>query len=138
VHISKAILLILVLVTACAAIGVSVCETAGLPMHTLDASLAAGIGLIASIAGLLPLHLRTDRTHIALFQSAWIGSILHMAISAALGVAGIYFLKLTTPFAVWLLVMYWITLIGLCTAFVKTMRTGAIGTDASDQFRTIA
>jgi hypothetical protein len=138
VHISKAILLILVLVTACAAIGVTVCESAGLPMHTLDASLAASIGLIAAITGLLPLHLRNDRSPVALFQSAWIGSILHMAIAAALGIAGIYFLKLATPFVVWLLVMYWITLIGLCTAFIKTMRIGATGTETANHLRTIA
>ena len=126
-QLSKAILLILVLVTAAAAIGVTVCETAGLPLRTLDASMAAGVGLVAAIVGLLPLHFRTDRTPVALFQSAWIGSILHMALAATLGIATICLRKLTTSFVIWLLLMYWITLIGLCLAFVNTLRLNGMG-----------
>ena len=66
---------------------------------------------------------RVDRSPVTLFQSVWIGSVLHMAIAAVLGILGILLLKLSTPFVVWLLVMYWITLIGLCVAFVKTLRS---------------
>jgi hypothetical protein len=127
VRFSKAILLILVLVTAATAVGVTVCETAGLPMHTINAAIAAGIGLVAAIVGLLPLRFRADTTPVALFQSAWIGSIIHMAIAAALGIAALYLLKLATPFVVWLLMMYWITLMGLCVVFVKTLRSGELG-----------
>jgi hypothetical protein len=123
VHISKAILLNLILVIAVVALGVSVCSTRGIAAHTSDAALAAAIGLIAVAVGLLPIHFRRDRTPVTMFQSAWIGSILHMGLALALGVGGICFFKLSTPFVLWLLAIYWITLIGLCVALVKTLRT---------------
>jgi hypothetical protein len=126
---SKAILLIVALVSIALIVGESVCAATGSPLHGREAGLAGAIGLIAAITGLLPLQLRADRSAVALFQSAWIGSILHMAIAAALGMGAIYFLKLSTPFVVWLLAMYWMTLIGLCVVLVKAMRASGPVTD---------
>jgi len=127
VQMSKAILLILVLVTVAVAVGVGVCGALKVPMHALDASLAAGIAVIAAALGLLPIRFRADRTPVTLFQSAWLGSVLHMAVAAALGLAALFILKLSTPFVIWLLVMYWITLIGLCVALIKALRSVGSG-----------
>jgi hypothetical protein len=123
----KAILLILVMVTVAVAVAVGVCGILKAPLHPIDASLAAGIGLAGSIAGLLPIQFRADRTPVGLFQSAWVGSVLHMGVSAVLGIIALLVLKLSTPFVIWLLVMYWITLIGLCVALVKTLRSAGSG-----------
>jgi len=131
---SKAILLILVLVTAAAAVGVSLCVILKVPMHALDASLAAGIGFAGAIAGLLPTRIRADRTPVGLFQSSWIGSVLHMAVAGALGIGALLLLKLDTAFVIWLLVMYWITLIGLCVALIKALRSTGSGPNQQAAF----
>jgi hypothetical protein len=135
VPLSKAILLILVLVTAAVAVGVSACGMAGIGLHTQDVALPAVIGIVAGIAGLVPLHLRIDRTPAGQLQSAWMGSILHMATAALLGIGCIYLLKRSTPFVVWLLAMYWISLIGLCIALARTLRSMGNGQGQVENLR---
>ena len=118
---SKPILLIL-LIVAVAAIGVTI---AGNAAHPRDAAIAASIAIIAIIAGILPVRLAADRSAINLFQSAWIGSILHLTAFIGLGGAVIFATKPSSAFVIWLLAMYWLTLIGLCSVMIKTLRSAA-------------
>jgi hypothetical protein len=118
---SKPILLIL-LIAAVAVIGASI---AGNAAHPRDAAIAASIGVVAIVAGLLPVRFAADRSAINLFQSAWIGSILHLTAFIGLGGAYIFATKPSSAFVIWLLAMYWLTLIGLCSVMIKTLRGAA-------------
>jgi hypothetical protein len=118
---SKSILLML-LIAAVALTGASLYGNAA---HPRDAAIAASIGFIAIIAGLLPVRFAADRGAINLFQSAWIGSILHLTAFLGLGGAVIFATKPSSAFVIWLLAMYWLTLIGLCSVMIKTLRSAA-------------
>ncbi len=91
--------------------------------HGHDEAISAVIGMTAVLAGIMPVRVAADRTAVGLFQSAWIGSILHLTVFLALGAAVIFSLKPPTAFVMWLLLMYWLTLAGLCITFVRAMRT---------------
>jgi hypothetical protein len=121
VQMSRLILLIL-LIAAAAVIGAAMVGSAA---HPRDAAIAASIGLIAIVAGLLPVRFAADRSAINLFQSAWIGSILHLTAFIGLGGAIIFATKPSSAFVIWLLAMYWLTLIGLCSVMIKTLRSAA-------------
>ena len=121
VQMSKPILLILLI----AAVAVSGASLYGNAAHPRDAAIAVSIGIIAIVAGLLPVRLAADRSAINLFQSAWIGSILHLTVFLGFGIAILYATKPSSAFVIWLLAMYWVTLIGLCSVMIKTLRTAA-------------
>jgi hypothetical protein len=125
----KPILLIAGAIAVAVAGGIGCRAITGTPAHVREAAMAAGVGLVAAIGGLLPLQLNSDRSAVNLFQSAWIGSILHLTAFLAFGALVIFTLKPPTAFVVWLLAMYWLTLLGLCAVMVRTMRTctGAAG-----------
>jgi hypothetical protein len=120
---SKPILVILILIASAAIIG-SVVDSGS---HARDAAIAAVIGTFAIIAGLLPVRFAADRTAVGLFQSAWIGSILHLTVFLALSGTVIFTRsslgKPPTAFVMWLLGMYWLTLAGLCITLVRVMRS---------------
>ena len=86
-------------------------------------SLAAAIGLVAGEAGLLPLLLHTGDDPATRFQSAWIGTVLHLGLAVMLSVLVLLLLKPGMPFVYWLLGMYWLTLICLCTVMVGVFRS---------------
>jgi hypothetical protein len=121
VHMSKPVLLIF-LVVAAIAVGAGVI---GGPPTAHAAAMAAPISVIAMIVALLPLRFAVDRSAVNLFQSAWIGSIVHMAIFVIAGGAIIFSLAPSSAFVIWLLAFYWITLIGLCFVMIKTLRSAA-------------
>jgi len=116
---SKSILVTLILIAAAAIGGVIL----GNGSRARDAAIAALIGMTAVIAGLMPIRFAADRTATGLFQSAWIGSILHLTVFLALGSTIIFTWKPPTAFVMWLLAMYWLTLAGLCITLVKALRT---------------
>ncbi len=91
--------------------------------HGRDAAVAAAIAILAVIAGLMPVRFAADRTAVGLFQSAWIGSILHLTVFLALGATVIFSCKPPTAFVIWLLAMYWLTLVALCVTLVRVIRS---------------
>lgn len=117
---SRSILLPFILIAATAIIGDFV---GGGGAHGRDIAIAAMIAILAVIAGLMPVRFAADRTAVGLFQAAWIGSILHLAVFLALGAAFLFAWKPPTVFVMWLLGMYWMTLAALCFILVKAMRT---------------
>ena len=119
---SKAILLIPQLIALPAAVGIGM-------GHTRDAALAAVIAFAAVTLALLPMQFRTDRSPATTFQFAWISSILHLATFLALGATIIFVWKPPLTFALWLLAMYWLTLVGLCIVLVSVIRQPAAGHD---------
>ena len=83
------------------------------------------IATLAAMAADLPFLLQNLRSPVATFQSAWIGSILHMTGFLVLGAVVVFMNKPPTAFVIWLLVAYWVTLAGLAAVMVRVMRSAA-------------
>ena len=108
-------------VVVAAAAGVGLCRAMHVPADPVE--IAAGIGLIAGTAALLPIGFYRGTDPVTRFQMAWIGTILHMTLSAGLGAIGLFALHLQmTRFVVSLLAMYSVTLVGVCAVLIKAMR----------------
>jgi hypothetical protein len=115
-----------VMVIASAAVGVGVCRAASVNPHVPEMLVACGICLLAAAMGMIPIARQPkEASAAALFQSAFLGSVLHLAGAVAFAALVLFWRKPGTPFIYWLLVMYWLTLIGLCAVFVKRLRTPA-------------
>jgi len=115
-----------VLVVLAAATGVAVCRGAGANPHIPEMLVASGICLAATALAMIPIQkLPADANHAALFQAAFLGSVIHMGLCIALGAVILFWRKPGSAFIYWLLAMYWLTLIGLCVTFVKRLRVPA-------------
>jgi len=115
-----------VVVVVAAATGIAVCRAAGTNPHIPEMLVASGICLLAAALATIPiLRQPADATHAALFQSAFLGSVIHLALAIAFAAVILFWRKPGSAFIYWLLAMYWLTLTGLCAVFVKRMRVPA-------------
>ena len=119
----RALLINPLIVFGSAAVGFVACRLAHLNPHVPQMLIASGICLFAAEMGLLPLLRHRNAPPATTFQAAFIGSVLHLGVTAVLAIVVMLSLKPGTSFVFWLLAMYWLTLIGLCTLFVKKLRT---------------
>jgi len=114
------------LVVLAAATGIFVCRAVGANPHIPEMLIAGGICLLSAALAMIPiLRQPAHATHAGLFQSAFLGSVIHLALCIALAAIILFWRKPGSAFIYWLLAMYWLTLIGLCTAFVKRLRVAA-------------
>ena len=114
-------------IAALIAVAVVVGKCTGASIQWPAMLLAAAIGLISGEAGLLPLLLHQGDDPAGRFQSAWIGTVLHLGLAVMLSALVLLMLKPGTVFVYWLLGMYWLTLICLCTVMVRVFRSPAMG-----------
>ena len=120
-----AMLLNPLIVLVSAAIGFAVCRAAGINPHAPQMLIASGVCMFAAEMGMIPVLRQRNRSAAALFQAAFLGSVIHLGLAAVLAVIIIMGLKPGTSFVYWLLAMYWLTLAGLCMLFVKSIRAHA-------------
>jgi hypothetical protein len=120
-----AMLLNPLIVLVSAAIGFAVCRAAGINPHPPQMLIASGVCMFAAEMGMIPLLRQRNQSAAALFQAAFLGSVIHLALAAVLAVVVILGLKPGNSFVFWLLAMYWLTLASLCVLFVKTIRAQA-------------
>lgn len=111
-----------VLLLLAAAAGFAVCKLAGIDPYVRAMLLAAGVAVIASEVAVVPFVLNHDPSPAAVFQQSFLGTILHLSLCAGAGIAVMFILKPGAPFVYWLLAMYWVTLVGLCTVFIRALR----------------
>jgi hypothetical protein len=119
------LLVIPVVMILATAVSVAACRTAGINPHVHDLMTAAGICLIAAEVGIIPLLRIRHRVAIALFQAAFLGTVLHLTLEVLLGGIVLFWLKPSSAFIYWLLASYWLTLLGLCAVFVRALRATA-------------
>ncbi len=114
------------LIALTAALGLAGCRAAGANAHVREMLVAGGICLLAAELAALPALLQhKSAPQQSIFQAALIGTVVHLGVILALSIAALLLARLAPAFVWWLLPMYWITLIGLCTAFTLLMRTPA-------------
>ena len=111
-----------VILILAAAAGLVACRIAGVDPHVRAMLMAAGVCGIASEVSVLPFALNVDPSAAAVFQQSFLGTVLHLALCAAAGVAVVFLAAPGAAFVYWLLAMYWVTLIGLCSVFIGALR----------------
>ncbi len=114
-----------VLVIVTAMIGVVVCRAFGVDPHARTLLGAASVCVAVAELSLVPSLLNANTAPAAVFQAAFLGTVIHLGLVAAVAGAVVFTLKPDTSFVYWILLMYWVTLIGLCVGFIRAVRTSA-------------
>jgi hypothetical protein len=109
-------------VIAAVAASAGVCRAIGWGAHIGEMALAAGVCVLALLAGVAPISFAGGATLITMFQTALIGSVLHMGTCLALAFAAVVGLHRGDVFVYWMLAFYWLTLMELVMIFVARMR----------------
>ena len=119
---------LIVLISAAA--GVAACSAAGVNPHVREMLLACAICIFASEAALVPAFLNR-RPIAALIQGTFLGTVMHLALVAILGLVAMLVLKPGNAFVYWLLAIYWLTLVATSAVFIKMVRTKDPGAEAT-------
>jgi hypothetical protein len=107
--------------------GLALCAAAGWDAHVRGMLAAAVVSVVAGAAAGAILVKSRESTQPVVAQAALVGLTLQMLASLALcGVVYLTGIPVNTPFALWLLAFYWVTLSVLATAFVKLMKTARV------------
>ena len=114
-----------VLVIVTAVIGVVVCRAFGWDPHIKTLLGAAAVCVVVAELSLIPSLLTTETGPAAAFQAAFLGTVIHLGLVAAAAATVVFTVKPDTSFVYWILLMYWITLIGLCVGFIRAVRSSA-------------
>ncbi len=114
-----------VLVIVIAVIGVVLCRALGMDPHVKTLLGAAAVCVTVAELALVPSMLNTQTGPAAVFQAAFLGTVIHLGFVAAVSGAVVFTLKPHTSFVYWVLLMYWVTLIGLCVGFIRAVRSSA-------------
>jgi hypothetical protein len=116
------------LILIAGAAGVGIAHVTGFNPHTHEMIFAAIAALLASEAALLPHFLKKETSPVAAFQAALYGTIIHLLFFLIQGASIVLLLKPNLAFIWWLMPMYWVTLAGVCSVFIRTMRSSAEST----------
>ena len=114
-----------VLVIATAVFGVVACRVLGVDPHLRTLLGASAVCLAVAELSIVPSLLTTETGPAAAFQAAFLGTVIHLGLVAAAAGAVVFTLKPDTSFVYWVLLMYWVTLIGLCVGFIRSVRSSA-------------
>jgi hypothetical protein len=117
-----------VLIIVAGLAGVGVAHVVGFNPHTHELMLAAIAALLASEAALLPHMLRKEASPVAAFQASLYGTIIHLLLFLIQGAGIVLLLKPNMAFIWWLMPMYWVTLVGVCSVFIRAVRSPAEST----------
>jgi hypothetical protein len=104
------------------AVSAGVCRAMGWNAHVGAMALAAGACVLALLAGVGPIAFAGGANMVTMFQTALVGSVLHMVTCAVLAVAAVAGLHGGNVFVYWMLAFYWLTLVELVAIFVARMR----------------
>ena len=122
----RALLVNLLLVAVAVTAGVGGCRLTGRPPHGIEAAMAAGVAVAASVAagGVLALAGLQPQTPTGQAQTALLAMVAHLGLTFALSAA---LLLLTpgvamVPFACWDLGLFWVTLLGMAVVCVRVVR----------------
>jgi hypothetical protein len=125
----KMVMLNVAVVLGAGLAGAGICRAVGVDPHGRDVALAAAIALVAACAGAAPIAFRRGVAADigGIFQACFLGTVLHLATAVVLTVVVLLTLRPGNAFVYWMLVMYWLTLGGLCAIFVRTLRKPTSG-----------
>jgi len=111
-------------VAAAAAITYAAMRALGKGTYAPELLAAALIAAVASCAALIPLLLARGASQPAVSQAGLVVTVLHMFLSLALGFAvySLHWLTARTPFLIFLMSFYWLTLALLVVATTHAVR----------------
>jgi hypothetical protein len=113
-----------VVIALTAGAGLALCAAAGWEPHVRAMLASAVVSLLAAAAAGAILLKSRESTQPVVAQAALVGLTLQMLASLALcAVVWLAGIPVNTPFALWLLTFYWVTLGALATAFAKLMKS---------------
>ena len=120
-----------VALTIGALLALAIGRATGLNPNPISIFAAAAIALVASELAVAPIVFNKSKDPANVFLKALMGTVLHLGLSVVMGAVGVFVLKLGSVFVYWLLGAYWITLIGLCTVFIRVLRSPIEGAKLS-------
>jgi len=111
-----------VLVIVVAAGGLLACTAGGVDPHMRDMLFAVAAVMLGCVASALPFWLSRGSDQAGAAQAGLVATIAHLFVSVA--VAAVVFLALRAglPFTLWMLALYWATLIVVVVAAIRTVR----------------
>ena len=126
----RTMLLSPVVVIVAAAAGAGVCRALGIDPHVHELLIACGLTALAELLGVFPIVRLSHPSPATGFQAAFLGSVIHLALCLAGAFTIILLRRPSDAFVYWMLVLYWLTLSGMCGVFVSRLRTpaGPVGT----------
>lgn len=128
----RAFLSILFSLLGTAAVALIGLRAVGVDAHTRLMLMAAGVCLLASVMGMVPLLLTGGAGSVAVSQAGLAGLAIHMLAAAAGGGALYILLHPSVAFLYWLLGFYWATLVVVAIAGVKAVKSAA-GNEAASK-----
>ena len=130
------------LILVAATTGTLLCRLSGTNWHPRDLIAAAGIGLIAAEVAIAMAVARRGADTAQTAMTALIALALQMLLSIALAAVAMFSHQVGRAFVWWMLVMFWVTLLGVSAVLVRLVRNAAAspatpsGTAPLDKLRT--
>lgn len=131
----KAMLIIPITVLGALAAAAGMCVLAGVQPHGRDLLLAAIVAIAAAEVGLAPMLLLRSTEPTTRAQVALGGTVAHMLITILLAAAVMVgrVVEPATPFVLWLIGAYWISLALLVKTLIVVLSRTAVGGEAKQQ-----
>jgi O-antigen/teichoic acid export membrane protein len=125
----RALLLSPIFIAISALLGVALCHTTSLDPHLRELALAAGVCLAAGEVAAVPLMIYRGLMHPA--QAALLATVAHLLI-ATFATGGVILLAHPpVAFVYWLFVFYFVTLLAVCAAAIRVVRSAPVETPTS-------
>jgi hypothetical protein len=116
-----------VLVIVVAAGGLLACTVGGVNPHVRDMLIAAAVVTVACVASALPLWLSSGSDQAGAAQAGLVATMAHLFVSVAIAAVVFLTLRAGLPFTLWMLAMYWATLIVVVVAAIRVVRAAPAG-----------
>jgi hypothetical protein len=113
------------LILGVAIAGTAICRLSGADVHPRDLIAAAGIGLIAAEIAVIAAVIRRGTDTAQTAMNALVALVLQMLLSIALAAAAMFSQQVGRAFVWWMLIMFWVTLLGVSAVLVRLVRTAA-------------
>lgn len=97
----------------------------GTDLHLRSMTIAMGCCLLAAEVGMVPLIVAWRKSTVELAQAALIGTGTQLLFSAVLGCAALLMLKFEKAFVMWLILSYWLMLLGVAGSYIRAVRGSA-------------
>ncbi len=108
------------------------CRLNGANFHAHELIAAAGIGLVASEVAVALAVTQRGADTVQMAQAALMALAAQLLLSLALSAVMMLCHFVGPAFVWWMLVMFWVTLLGVCTVLVRAVRAAAASSATSN------
>ena len=126
----KQVFVIPFVLAVAAALGYMTLKWAARPIHVHEMTLAMAPSLLAGMTAIAPALLQRPFGAAAVVQGAFYGMIIHLVMTLFLGVALFMLFRIhgegVTPYALWLMWFFWVSLSAVAYVLIRLIRTTPI------------